>query len=257
MSLDFLETLGLTQKESRLYEILLSEGELPISSLITKTKYKRATVYKSLYALEAKGIVTRKTVHKKLHFRPESPIVLSQLSTQRLQEIEDARTDLATLMPTLTQQYITSVEKPIVTTVQGVEGLKRIYEDTLKERQPIYAALTTADVDSELFNWVTKVYTKKRIAAKIPVQVIVSTGGWAQEYVKRNIEELRETRLVSAELFPFQHEVDIYGDKVAFIDFRKDGSLIGVIIHHPAIAKTMKALWDMAWRMSQEEIQIK
>lgn len=246
MSLEFLHAFGLSKKEADLYMLLLNDGELPVSVLIKKTGLKRATVYKSLYALESKGLLTKRSFKKKLHVKPESPSKLITLSEKHINAFEKAQSTLHSLLPQLTQAYITSVEKPVVTVYQGVVGLKKIYEDMLVVGKPIYAALSTENVDPELFKWVTTVYTRKRIAAKIPVKVIVASGGWAEEYVSRNKKELRETYLVSKELYPFQHEIDIYGDKVAFIDFKNGGSLIGVVIHHPLIAQTTSALWSLA-----------
>lgn len=246
MALDFLETIGLTQKEADLYELLLESGEVSIGALIKLSKLKRATVYKSLYSLETKGLITKRTFQKKLHVKPESPSKLITLSEKQIHAVERAQASLHSLLPQMTQTFISTVEKPVVTVYEGVEGLKKIYEDTLAEGMPIYAALSTENVDPELFKWVTTVYTRKRIAAKIPVQVIVSSGGWAEEYTRRNKKELRETYLVSKEKFPFQHEIDIYGDKVAYIDFKKGGSLIGVVIHHPGMTRTTFALWSLA-----------
>lgn len=251
MALPFLEILGLTKKEADLYEILLSRGEMPIGALIKISGLKRATVYKSLYSLEARGLVAKHDMHKKLHVKPESPTLLTALAQQQIQTVERAAQDLRTLLPHLTQAYITTVEKPVVTVYESVEGLKRIYEDTLTQRATIYSALSTKDVEPELFRWVTKVYTRKRTKLKIPVKVIVASGGWAEEYVRRNTRELRETVLVPANDYPFQHEMLVYADKVAFIDFKKGGSLIGIIIHHQAIAETVQALWQRAWDSAQ------
>jgi hypothetical protein len=41
--------------------------------------------------------------------------------------------------------------------------------------------------------------------------------------------------------------VDIYGDKVAFINYKKGEALIGVVINHPQIAETMRAWFELAW----------
>jgi sugar-specific transcriptional regulator TrmB len=240
----------LSKKESDIYQLLLKEGELPVHAIVTKTKLKRGIVYKSLYTLEEKGLATKNDIRKKIHFKPASPTELSRLVDIKTQEASQARLELNSMLPELTQLYITTVEKPVVTTYQGVDGLKKIYEDTLKVREPIYAALTTSTVEPALVSWLNRTYTKKRIEARISVKVIVASGRLAEQYTKRDNKELRETRLVSGKSFPFKHEVDIYGDKIAFIDFRKGGSLIGIVIHHPGIATTMRALWQLAWLKS-------
>jgi sugar-specific transcriptional regulator TrmB len=237
----------LTKKESDIYELLIKDGELPVNTIVARTKLKRGIVYKSLYSLEEKGLATKKDINKKIHFKPASPSELSRLVDIKTQEATQARLELTSILPQLTQQYITSIEKPVVTTYQGVEGLKAIYEDTIKVGEPIFAALNNADIEPSLLRWLDGTYVKRRVKSHIEAKVIISSGSMSKNYLQRDDKALRESRVVASATFPFPHEVDIYGDKVAFIDYHKGGQLIGIIIHHPQIAVTMKALWNLAW----------
>ncbi len=237
----------LTKKESDIYELLIKDGELPVNTIVARTKLKRGIVYKSLYSLEEKGLATKKDINKKIHFKPASPSELSRLVDIKTQEATQARLELTSILPQLTQQYITSIEKPVVTTYQGVEGLKAIYEDTIKVGESIFAALNNAEIEPSLLRWLDSTYVKRRVKSHIEAKVIISSGSMSKNYLQRDNKALRETRVVASATFPFPHEVDIYGDKVAFIDYHKGGQLIGIIIHHPQIAVTMKALWNLAW----------
>lgn len=243
----------LTKKESDIYELLIKDGELPVHTIIARTKLKRGIVYKSLYSLEEKGLATKKDIHKKIHFKPASPTELSRLVDIKSQEASQARLELNSILPQLTSQYITSIEKPVVTTYQGIEGLKAIYEDTIKVGEPIYAALNNDDIEPSLLRWIKNIYVKKRVQAHIEAKVIISSGSMSENFLQRDAKTLRETREVAAATFPFPHEVDIYGDKVAFIDYRKGGQLIGIVIHHPQIAVTMRAIWTLAWQQALQQ----
>lgn len=247
MALTFLENLGLTAKEAGLYELLLKLGEVPAGEIIKASKLKRATAYKVLYSLEQKGLVSKKDFKKKIHFRPEQPSKLLDLAENQYRALERAKDDLQSFLPQLTSEYIMSVERPVVTTFEGLEGLKQIYEDTLKEKKPIYAVVQTAEVEPEMYKWLSGDYVKRRAKAKIWAKVIVSSGKWSDTYSKKDSEEYRESITVPGHQFPFQHEVDIYGDKVAFINYKKGEALIGIVIRHPQIAQTMKAWFDLAW----------
>ena len=247
MSQLFLLKIGLSTSEANLYELLLRLGEVPVGILVKESGMKRPTVYKALYALEKKKLVTKQDIGKKIHFRPEPPTELLALADKQTKELERARGDLRAILPQLNSSYILAVEKPIVTTFEGVEGLKEIYEDTLKEAKPIYAVLQTAEVEPEMYKWLTKFYVKKRVKAKIWAKVIVASGKWSGEYQRKDEKELRESILVPSEKFPFKHEVDIFGDKVAFINYKKGEALIGIVINHPQTAQTMKAWFDLAW----------
>lgn len=242
-----LTSLGLSSTEASLYEVLLRLGEAPASEIIQSSGMKRPTVYKALYSLEKKGLVSQQDVKKKIHFRPASPTLLLEQAETRYREASQARSMLQTVMPTLLSAYTLSVERPVVQVYEGVEGLKKVYLDNIEEGQPLYSFLQTAEVDPELFAWLTATYVKKRAQAKIHAKVIVATGDWSKNYISRDVEEYRTTKVIDSHKFPFQHEVIIYGNKVAFIHFKKGDPLIGIIINHPAIATTMRAIFDLAW----------
>jgi len=247
MSLAFLHQFGLSETEASLYELLLSLGEAPVWKIVQESKLKRPTAYKALYGLEEKGLVTKNDKAKVIHFQPVPPATLLELADKKLQSLERAKDNLKSFLPQLTSSYILSVEKPVVTTFEGVKGLQSIYEDTLAVGKPIHAFLQTHEVDPTMYKWLTTTYIRKRIKKQIPAKVIVSSSKTTQEYSEKDQKELRESKIVSEQEFPFQHEVAIYGNKVAFINYKKDESLIGIVIDHPAIAQTLKAIFDITW----------
>lgn len=253
MSLPFLENIGLTKKEANLYEILLRLGEVPASQIIKESKLKRATAYKVLFSLEKRGLVSKKDIEKKIHFRPEPPAQLMALAERQYQSLERAKDSLKMIIPQLTSSYVLAVEKPIVSTFEGIGGLKEIYEDMLREGKTIYAILQTAEVNDELYKWLTTSFVKKRAKLKISAKVIIASGKYSQEYIRKNKKELRETILVPSKKFPFKHEVDIYGDKVSFINYKKGEALIGVVIKNQSVAQTMKAWFDLAWEGAEKQ----
>src|SRR3989344_7623161 len=246
MHYSFLATFGLTEKEIALYELLLNKGQLPAGDIIKLSKIKRATAYQSLYALEKKGLVSQIEVHKKIHFKPESPTNLLELATTQQKTFNEAHAQLTSIISDLNSKYVLAVEKPVISVFEGVEGLKQIYQDMLLEEKPLYAALSVEEIDDTMRKWLDTVFVKHRAAKKIPTYVLVAQGKHAENYVARNKDELRTAKVVEREKYPFKHEIEIYGDKVAFINYRKGEHLLGVVVNHPHIAATMKALFDIA-----------
>lgn len=247
MSLSFLQTIGITQTESLLYELLLKLGEVPITTLIRESDLKRPTVYKALHSLTKKGLITQRDIQKKLHVRPESPNKLQELVDKQFKLIEESKHNLNAILPTLALSYTHSTDKPVVRIYEGVEGLKEIYEDLLIVEKPISAVLQAATVEPELYDWLTTTFVKKRVKAKIHVKAIVASSAASREYVQKSPQEYRIARQVDAARFPFQHEIDIYGDKVAIINYKKEQPLVGIVIHHAQIALTMQAWFDLTW----------
>lgn len=247
MSYSFLSTFGLTEKEIVLYELLLEKGQMLAGDIIRESKLKRATVYQSLYALEKKSLISQIEIDKKIHFKPEPPTNLLQLANSQLKNYEESHRQLTSVISSLDSKYVLAVEKPVISLFEGAEGLKEIYNDMVLVGKPIYAALTTEEIDPSFLKWVDNVHVKQRAVRKIPAYVLVAQGEQTEEYISKNQQEFRITKLVDKEKYPFKHEIDIYGDKVAFINSRKDQHLLGVVIHHPMIVATMKALFDLAW----------
>jgi hypothetical protein len=103
-----------------------------------------------------------------------------------------------------------------------------------------------------MLTWLDDVYRKKRAKAGIFAHVIIASGGLAEQFISTDKDYCRETRLVDSKLYPFQHEINIYGSKVAFIDWRKDSKLIGMVINHQNTAISMKALFDLAWNYASK-----
>jgi len=247
MSLSYLQTIGLSKAEADLYELLLTLGEVPAGRIVAETKLKRPTVYKHLYELEQKGLVTKRDIENKIHFKPEPPTKLIELTQNYYETLDRTLGSIQATIPHLSQLYLHSTEKPIVTTYEGVEGIKAIYKDTLKEGKTIYALTRIEEFDPEIWEWAQRYYLRERAKRKIHAQVIVASGRSSSEYRKKDVEQYRTTREVPYTKFPIEPEIDIYGDKVAFFNYKKGDKLIGVVIQHKKIAQTMKAWFDLAW----------
>lgn len=246
MSLGFLQNFGLTGNEIELYELLIKLGEAPAQVILRETKLKRPTVYKSLYTLSKKGLITKQDIRKKIHFRPESPTKLLELAEKQYKDLDRAKSNLQAVLPMLGSEYIQSTEKPVVRIYEGREGIKDIYKDTLKPGTIIYAVENIETFDDEVWKWANEYYMKVRPKMNVRTKVIISSGRRAKLHRTRDLIHSRTTREVPADKFPFQLEVDVYEDKVAFINYRTD-HLLGIVVKHPLIAQTMKAWFDLAW----------
>lgn len=242
-----LKDSGLKDKEAIVYDILLEHGTLPVLEIIKKSGLKRGIVYKTLYDLQDKSLATQITIKKKLHFRAEHPYKLSELVEEQLKKAQNHQLTLQTYLPQLISAFKTTDNKPGVKIYEGVSGIKEVYNDTLKEGKEIWAILQTSDVEPKVYEWLSQTYGKKRAEADIWAKVIVAEDTKTKTYVSKNEAEKRETRVVPKEKFPIGIEVDIYGSKVAFINFHKDGDLVGIIVQNDLIADTMRSMFSLAW----------
>lgn len=255
MSLPFLQTFGLTGKEAAIYELLLKIGDVPASKVIKETGYKRATVYKSLYSLEEKGLLTKQDKDKKIHFKPASPTQLTTLAEARIKEIERARTDLSSLLPELESDYILSVEKPVISEFEGKKGIKAVFDDIYgKKSEPVYGCVDLAKTAKELSNYIVKKLIPLRVKNKVMARSLIADSSQARNIARKDNDQLRESVLLDRKRYPFPAEIDVYEDKVAMLSFEK-GHFIGLLIKDKAIATSLKSVFKLAFDLGRGQQQ--
>jgi len=240
--------LGFSQNEAIVYETLLKTGELIPTEIAQKTGLSRVNAYALLKGLVKKGVAEEFEKKKKLHYRLEPPQKLLDWAGERKKSLEDSEKALSSFLPALISDYNLSHNKPGVVYYEGLEGIKKIYEDTLREKpEEILAFLEPQEVDPRLYKWLTEYYVKRRVREKIPAKVIVALDKPSHEYVEKDKEELRKTKTIKKARYPFKIEVDVYGEKVAFINYHQKGRLTGIIIDNKSIAQSMRSIFHLVW----------
>ncbi|MEI6498582.1 MAG: helix-turn-helix domain-containing protein [bacterium] len=247
---DILTRSGLTAKEASVYEILLQTGEIGMKGLLEKTPYKKGDLYNILYALRDKNFVESIEKDKKLSFKANDPYMIKDYLIDQAQRFRDAENIFSSVLPYLSDMFKMTTEKPIVRVLEGFDGIKELYEDTLRENSPIMAFLEGAESDKRVWRWLRDHYVEKRKKAHIYARVIVSreiNDGGINEYTEKDKNELRETRIVNKKIFPSKLEIQIYGNKVSFANYNRNDALVGVIIDNKNIAESMRGLFELAW----------
>ena len=146
-------------------------------------------------------------------------------------------------MPEILSIFNRPTKKPKVKFYQGLDGLKQVYNDYSQPNQPIYGFSDYEKMFEALpadFLWPT---AENRVKNNCRFYCIAKDGKMGRMVQSKDQEQLRETRLVAN--IDFETEINIYSNKVSLISFRKPYA--AVIIEDPAIAKTLKSIWQMVW----------
>ncbi len=240
--------LGINPDQADLYTSLIQNGPQTAVQLAKNTSVKRTYVYKLCEQLVTLGLIRQEIKGKTTTFVAENPDKLLDIAENQKRQAETAAHSLENILPTLKSQFAATDTKPIITYYEGLEGVKKVYLDTLKEAQPIYALLDTSSVHPEMRLWLKTNYVKQRVKAGIFAKVILASGNLIQDYQQDDPVNLRETRVVNKEAFSIQHEIDIYGHKTAIMMQHKEAKqMVGIIIDNKYIADTLRALFDLAW----------
>ena len=157
VSYETLQKNGFSEKEARIYLACLSLGPSSVLEISKKADISRGSCYDVLEEMLEKGMVSKLHETKHLIFTAIDPDSLLKRSEGNLRELELALPELKGLF----HDYA----KPKVRYFEGIEGVKRVYMDTLMATTEIlnYAnsreiRLHWADYD---FEYVAQRFKKK------------------------------------------------------------------------------------------------
>jgi sugar-specific transcriptional regulator TrmB len=232
-----LEKLGFSENESKIYLASLEMGSSSAQDIAEKAGIKRTTGYSVLSYLVKRGVVGKTKEKNKTRFVAESPEKLLSL-------VNELHHNIKTALPELEAIYNRNESKPKITFYEGENAIHNVYEDTLKEKPEEILEWNT----NEFFERFPKDYNyiAKRVALGIKARRIAGRESrWDTKHRHLDHKELSKTLIVSKEEFSPKIEVNIYNNKVAFMNYADNMS---VIIESAAIAEAMRQAYELSWK---------
>lgn len=247
MITEILTSIGLTPEQADLYASLLDDGPQTAAKLAKTTKIQRTYVYPVARELVKKGLVAMERKGRTTTFVPQPPERLLTQAENVKTHAAQAYAALEGILPSLKTKFETAESKPIVRHFEGEEGVIKANLEVLAEKREILAFLViNPEIDRKMASFWEKYYAM-RLEDGIFVRAITPNTKEGIAYKKRDKQEMRETRLVPKEKFPFLIEKNITGNKVVFFSTR-EGKLVATIVENQAIADTERAIFELAWK---------
>lgn len=249
--IEILQNLGLKKKECNVFLCSLKLGQQPASIIARTLGLNRVTVYVILKRLIQKGIIhscTKRGVH---FFSALSPQELIDYADRKSEEWKNTSDKISNLLPELLHLAPMSANLPKIRFYEGIEGIKEVYRDTLKNTSEILGFLTVEYIPQELKKYFVNYYTPKRKKKNISCRLVLIDCEKSRRYHKLDKQNLRKTYLLPKKYLPFEIEISIYGeDRVALISFTEN-NLSAVIIQNLAIHNTLKSLYLFCENMAK------
>lgn len=238
-----LEQFGLNGKKADVYLAALELGSSTAADIAKKAGIKRTTCYDILQDLMREGLISETTKGKKRLFVGEDPEKIQR-------NLNNKERLFAEILPQL--QSINNVRgsKPKIRFYEGKEGLKEVYEDTLKYKTEIVGFASDDIMKVMGMEWAMS-YLNKRIERGIWAKAILpGTELLKSEFASKDLEQLRFTKLIDHKKYPFTIEINIYGhQKVALMSAKEE---IAVIIEGAEIHNTLKLIFQLVWDLLPE-----
>lgn len=248
MNNELLQKLGLSSSQAAAYLKLVEKGELSPPELSAITKESRTNTYMILQKLEEYGLIESVEINKKLYYKPLNPMALEHIAEKKKEEMVRIENDIKHSMPQMLSYYYSFTEKPGIRMLQGVSGLKEIYQDTLRTKEDVYFIRTPVEVKTLGEEYISK-YKQKRSQLGITTYAITQNNRSSKKYSPDDKLNRMIRTWIRPEDYDAPVEINLYGDKVAFMVFGKD--IMGFVIQSPLIAEAMRQIFQMIQRQNK------
>lgn len=161
---ELLESMGLSEKEARMYLSLLQSGTRATSFLARRCGLNRGTGYVVLHSLWAKGFALKSVKQNLQYFTAVEPRHLPDLLEAKQRDLEQVKLRLQQSMGDFAALLNPSTTKPKIQFFDGVEGARRVLLGTLSSKDKVLRAfLSIADIADAVGGDFFDHYTTQRV----------------------------------------------------------------------------------------------
>jgi len=230
--------IGFSEKESLMYLKLLELKTASANEIAYETDIPRVSVYDLMESMHKKGFISEMEQNGKKYFIPTDPLTIYEKYKNEL-------TSFKTAIPFLVALTKKGSKHPKIRFFEGLESFKKIYDDTLSEKNStLYSYVDNAKIPSSFLPYLAR-YMKKRTKNRIFAKVICPFSSRSTWYKSLDDTMFKETKLINKKWFELFTEFQIYGDKISIIDYGEHK--IGLIIEDKCIACSMRNIFLLLW----------
>ena len=251
-----LEGLGLTGHEARVLAALVEQSPSAASWVAKRTGISRSSVYTTLDALVAKGLVGTSYANEVKQFTAAGHEALMELLV-REQERASARVAAGASLREHFERNASAAPVPEIVFFEGAQGLQRVYMQMLREARGPGPMLILRDEFIWRAPWafVHEAPWRKRVAelkARVGLETRVLVNDSATE--REHADDYATRRATEVRYLPsatrFEHfACYLLGDVVSLLSF-DDQALIGLRIANRTYAAGFRTLFEALWTQS-------
>lgn len=239
-----IQRAGLTEPQAKTYLALLRNGTLTPTKISEITGETRTNTYALIEKLTELGLVQRTEEGKTARYIAAPPSSLELLAEKRRRAAINDEQNIKNNISVLTDIYYAHSSIPGAKTYVGEEGVREILKDTLRVApDKLYLIRSTSDIN--LGDFIAR-YRDARVKKNIHTYALTPDVPVSRQNASKDEHWLFHRVMMPREAYQSPVEIDIYGDKVAFINYASGGT--STIITSPVIAGAMRELFIMQYR---------
>lgn len=238
-----LRKAGLTDSQAKGYLALIEHGQLTPVELAEVSGESRTNGYMICEKLEHLGLATKKEGKKAL-YTPAHPSALETLAEKRRKAVTRNEQEVKQGISPLIDMFYKLREEPSARTLQGLDGIKEVFADVLRTGQDVYFMRTVADNQTLPDSFFTQ-HREDRFQKGIETYALTPVSDTGKAAVVAGTDEQYHFHrtFFPPEQYTAPVEIQVYGDKVAFIAYGE--TQMATIIQSPPVAEAMRQLFIM------------
>lgn len=251
--LEFLRSLGLSEKEVSVYVSALKLGNALVKDIAKLAMLNRTTAYNLLLGLRKQGLVASYTKSSLIYFSAVSPDRLRDLISKRIEENQKLKDIFEVFRPELNGLYQSKSKGAKIQIFDGLDGLNAIYWG-------LYDGAQATDEGLEITNWGGKYdlfpeSLRKELAAylrknNVGVRSLLVedelTKSWSSG--KQPIDMKKSVQFIANPGWDFFANIEVFRNKIALVTYRDDVDFQGVLIENREMATIFKLMFEAMWK---------
>ncbi len=231
--------IGLTEKEASVYLASLSLGSSTILKLAEATSLKRTTVYSVIETLKQRGLMSIELSGWKRRFTAADPQSLSLTLKQREREFETA-------LPELISLHNLKDDGGTFKYYQGLEAVKGVYEQLLKDAPPGCDYLIISDIASwlEMDEKWSADFRERRAATPVKMRLLTQDSEAARHYKKYERNFNAQVKLL-LENTVLKTNAVIIPQRLMINQVRMP--IMAIVIENESIIQMQRQLFEIIW----------
>jgi len=238
-----LQNMGLSAEEAKVYLATLEIGGGPVSVIAKRAGVQRVGCYHTIENLLEKRLLSQYSKNNNKCFAAEDPSQIKKIAEEKVEMANK-------LLPQLFSLQNSQGFKPKIRFYEGKDGVERVFTESLDAQGEIlrFSNLETlTHFFPKFFTELTEKKLKKGIKTRFLSPNTLKQVSELESFFPKDFDRnLFEVLLVNKNQFLFENEILIFNNSVGIISLEKD-ELLGLIVESPSFAKSMKAVFDLAW----------
>lgn len=245
-----LKHFNCSQNEVNLYMSCLSSGPETIQKLAKRIGRNRTTVYSEVEQLLKKGFLFETRKEKKRYIGAENPSVLYSLLQQRENELAVLKNNVGYAVDLLNSIKPSNVGVPVVKLYEGVDGFKKMLEETLSAKGEVLV-FTYVKLFSELLDpdYLEK-YFQKRSVKGIHTRLIFPPCEFANRVNAKADEYKIQVRLMPEDI-EWKAGIFSWNDCIAIQSFTEEKFTCTVIENKDIAHFYRKIIFELIWNQTK------